>query len=278
MIIDSVFESFARGRVGCAAPQYLAALAQIDFTSLRVFEFGWLINDMFEHDMQSFGDAGLEARENHVAGILRLPFESCVFTWLEKPDDMLDGTVEKVVFLKELPLDDGTMTFTVLSAINIRGGGRRGWILTPGAGQIYPEGYLDGVNTMTILHPENATPAMIFEIKDDITRMGGNIMSMAAMLARPGSVVEVGDTPTKDQNRLRTSRGFQPLPPLRRIVHLNKVIVHHPASATATQGSPKRPHDRRAHTRHLKSGKVITVASCQIKGGAGGFTIYDVVE
>jgi hypothetical protein len=70
-------------------------------------------------------------------------------------------------------------------------------------------------------------------------------------------------------NKARVKRGKAPIPPYWKIEAGPTVLVPNAASAVATKpgngthASP-RPHDRRGHPRHLKSGREVWVRACKI--------------
>lgn len=60
------------------------------------------------------------------------------------------------------------------------------------------------------------------------------------------------------------------------VIHLQRRL--YPNRPVAHGGSSKRPHERRSHTRRLRSGRIIRVTSSSIRGGTGRPKAYDVIR
>lgn len=75
-------------------------------------------------------------------------------------------------------------------------------------------------------------------------------------------------------NRGREKGGLSQLAPT---IRVGPVSPSSGATAPGT-GSPKSPHDRRSHLRHLRNGRTIAVRSSRIRGGGEAPRFYEVVS
>jgi hypothetical protein len=93
------------------------------------------------------------------------------------------------------------------------------------------------------------------------------------VLAQPKSM-QIEETAVPVDNKLRRLRNLMPLPPTRRILHVNFKSLRRLPSGNHT-GVERAPHDRRGHLRQLADGRIIPVRATKIKGGAAVPRIYE---
>lgn len=269
-VIHELAEASRRGKIAYGPDirrqQFLAKSTDWDFPS---FDFGRLPFSRLSKVPQLTADkmAAIEARADELLNRdVVLPYPRCAFISIDPTDCTSVDVFEHI--------SGGILCFSYYKIPKLRGQ----WFIDP------VNYYFD--NMITRAEP------FFFEISPDDWRnqLKSNGNSEASWLSNIRHILRVGiamlDMPSAQcqpnqsayvtsVNRGREKADLAPIPETLTI-HMGHVSCETSHSDTRHGVSP-RPHDRRAHYRRLKSGRLVPVQACKIHGGGDFARNYQVV-